>query len=313
MCFCCLFCKKGAQTRFERKRAQSEAEEAAVMEQFGYTSDGMYMQNGPSSYGRSPSPEKPPPLIRAGSPDRGSHQHRERARSESSFVFRTTSPTPRRRDPRSPDRIRKTSDAQAEKTYFVSGLERPPFTSHQTKYVFSISPPKHSAVANAYVDAVSAKPPPSPAPQRASAPASPVVPQRSSSRDVLRSRSVTREWSPPHGRPMQRQYSDNSLDRDLPVITSTTTTRGSTTTQPTTALLPHGFTLPPGGIPPGGVLVIREEVKKKTTTKHDPDEPDEGVPKITAPKPSGDLKKRLILLIRDSLSLIFFISNYINM
>ena len=33
---------------------------------------------------------------------------------------------------------------KSEKNYFISGIERPPFTTHQTKYTFSVSPPKFS-------------------------------------------------------------------------------------------------------------------------------------------------------------------------
>ena len=40
------------------------------------------------------------------------------------------------------------SPCKAEKSYYVSGIERPPFTTHQTKYFFSISTPQPPASAS---------------------------------------------------------------------------------------------------------------------------------------------------------------------
>ena len=95
---------------------------------------------------------------------------------------------------------------KTEKKYYVSGVERPPFTTHQTKYTFSVSSSK---------DGTRSKPPPSPAPLGRSAPASPIIPQRSqSSRDaMIRSQSMNREY----GRGVigqQRSYASTEyLDR----------------------------------------------------------------------------------------------------
>ena len=66
-----------------------------------------------------------------------------------------------------------TDSYRSEKRYYVTGVERPPFTTHQTKYTFSVSSSKDGNGRS--------KPPPSPAaslPPQRSAPASPIVPVR---------------------------------------------------------------------------------------------------------------------------------------
>lgn len=177
-----------AQTSLARRRAQSEVEENPILDQ--YSQPDFSTPNGPSfdsysqdeRYGRKPV-----------SPD-----------------FRRKAMTP--------DPIRRSysvSDSQkSEKSYWVSGLERPPFTTHQTKYTFSISPPKHSVTnTEAYLGNVTAKPPPSPAPGRSSAPGSPTIPQRgTSSREAVKSRTTTRDYQS-QGRPLYRHRSDVSFER----------------------------------------------------------------------------------------------------
>ena len=144
---------KTAQTSIKKKRAQSDADEQEIINQIIRSEQDVFAQNG--TY-RSPSPEKP--------------------------YQKPTSPQPIRR-------TYSTDSHKSEKSYFVSGLEKPPFTTAQTKYTFSVSPPKYS-------NGISGKPPPSPGPLRASAPSSPLVPVRGSSKDAMvRSRSVTKEWS----------------------------------------------------------------------------------------------------------------------
>ncbi len=171
---------------------------------------------------RSRSVGSPPPLSR--SPPRRSLDTRGRDHhKQESFVFRTTSPRPIRREIRhdvfmSPEPLRRSHSMEhnhnhkTEKTYFVSGLERPAFTTHQTKYVFSISPPKQSSFSETYT--VKSKPPPSPG-MGQSAPTSPIIPLRgtSSKEAVMRSRTITPDWQPTHGHPLTRQLSDTSFDR----------------------------------------------------------------------------------------------------
>lgn len=149
---------KNAQTSIKKKRAQSDAEEQAIIDQFMQNDhQDVFTQNG--TY-RSQSPEKVTTYKKPSSPQP---------------IRRTYS----------------TDSHKSEKSYFVSGLERPPFSTAQTKYTFSVSPPK-----SATMNGISGKPPPSPALVRASAPSSPLVPIRSSSKEaVVRSRSVTREWT----------------------------------------------------------------------------------------------------------------------
>ena len=123
---------KSAQSTLTRRRAQSEAEEDAVVQQYAKTDRNVFAQNGPT-YAITPSP---------------------------------TSPRVERKE-------------RTEKNYFVSGIERPPFTTHQTKYTFSVSPPQSG----------SAKPPVG----RYSTPSSPIVPVRgnSSHEAVVRTRTIS--------------------------------------------------------------------------------------------------------------------------
>ena len=152
---------KNAQTSIKKKRAVNEADEQAVIEQFMQQDQDVFAQNGPAFGVRSPSPEK-----------------------VTTTYMKRSSPEPIRQ-------VYPTDTQKTEKSYFVSGLERPPFSTAQTKYTFSVSPPKSSLT-----NGISGKPPPSPMLGRASAPSSPLIPVRSSSRDAMvRSRSVTREWT----------------------------------------------------------------------------------------------------------------------
>ena len=128
--------------------------------------------------------------------------------------------------PRTHHRTFSESDSyKAEKSYFVSGVERPPFTTHQTKYTFSVSPPKQASTQPDYAqnsygaNVMSSKPPPSPGPiGRSSAPNSPLIPSRgpSSKEAVNRTQQRPKEYQP-HGRPLTRQRSDTSFDRDQPL------------------------------------------------------------------------------------------------
>ena len=95
---------RNAQDSFENKKAQNRADEAVWDKYSKRTRDTFTTQNGPY-YGRD---NRPPP--RPVSP----------AMSDITHTYST------------------------EKKYYVSGLERPPFTTNQTKYTFSISPPKRS-------------------------------------------------------------------------------------------------------------------------------------------------------------------------
>ena len=113
------------------------------------------------------------------------------------------------------------SSYKTEKSFFVSGLERPPFTTSQTQYTFSVSPPTSQAgfdaADNTYGAIMTHKPPPVPA-GRSSAPTSPIIPTRSSSRGVVeRSRTTTtttREWQT-QGKPFAKQQIDSSFEDDI--------------------------------------------------------------------------------------------------
>ena len=249
---------KSAQSRFMSKRAQSSAEEQAVVESYARTeATPNFQTNGPHLLPVStPSPEKekprsfsplqqrePSPVVqRAMSPPQIQHKvHRspERITSPERFASppRLVSPPPRTKSPAmhmhtvmiNQPQVVNRDNYKTEASYFVSGIERPPFTTHQTKYTFCVSPPVDARMkptdiftTNAYI---SAKPPPSPGPGRSSAPNSPLIPQRGSSRDVMsrnRTTSTTqREWSS-HGRVLQRQRSDTTYDRDPPIIVQRT-------------------------------------------------------------------------------------------
>ena len=214
---------KNAQNSFTRKRAQSEAEEDTIMQEYARQDRSGY-QNGsvtPTPTYRSE--------ISSPSPDRD----RDRDGYRSQRFWASPSPTP--------ESVRKTEsryreETKADKTFWVSGLERPPNTTQQTKYTFSVSPP------------VTAKPPPSPGPYR-SAPSSPIVPQRSqASREAVRSRSANRDMN---GRHHTRQRSDTTFDRDRdlspPILAQATLPRsqGSPHHVPYSSLPPQ----PPSSIP----------------------------------------------------------------
>lgn len=85
----------------------------------------------------------------------------------------------------SPERVDLQDQYKTEKRFFVSGLERPPFTTAQTKYTFSVN------------DSVASKPPPSPGLGRPTTPGSPQIPVRgnSSHEAVQRSRTTQRDWN----------------------------------------------------------------------------------------------------------------------
>ena len=138
--------------------------------------------------------------------------------TEPQFERRHISPEPLRKA-MTPDPVRRSHSVQgdsyrAEKSYFVSGVERPPFTTHQTKYTFSVSPPKPAGNG----ESIRAKPPPSPNLGRSSAPNSPVIPQRgASSREaVARTRTMTREYTQTGQTRLLRQLSDSSFERSMP-------------------------------------------------------------------------------------------------
>ena len=98
---------------------------------------------------------------------------------------------------------------KSEKKYYVSGVERPPFTTHQTKYTFSVSSSKDNAGRS--------KPPPSPSPALGrSAPASPIIPQRSVAKESSMNRSQSMNRSESYGRAQslgrQRSHTASSVD-----------------------------------------------------------------------------------------------------
>ena len=276
---------KSAQMRFTSKRAQSDAEEEAILAQYS-NRELFAAQNGPA-FIRSPSPEKTPPLIKPTTPEPPPRRHSSPPRRYSpprskstpphkspprksrsperktheSFVFRTTSPRPVRREFNvtrefaSPEPLRRShsmdrhtsSSHKTEKTYYVSGLERPAFTTHQTKYVFSVSPPKSSMGYHEYHGSIRTKPPPSPAALRASAPTSPLIPQRgtSSKEAVIRSRTLSRDWVSPS---LPRQNSDTSFDRYRdysPPLSPTTLPANYSMPPETAAYVPTNYSMPP--------------------------------------------------------------------
>ncbi len=129
--------------------------------------------------------------------------------------FRTTSPHPIPRSSslnygrdyvgshrRSHSLSEATTTEKMEGNYFVSGLERPAFTTQQTKYVFAISPPKTSQADNSGKTSGRTSAPP--------------TPTRTSSRDwMTRARTLQQEWSSPQHRPITRKLSDTAVyDRD---------------------------------------------------------------------------------------------------
>ena len=152
---------KSAQSTLTRRRAESEAEEDAVVQQYTRKDRNVFAPNGPATYAvMTPSPTSPPQIV----------DHTERS----------------------------------EKNYFVSGIERPPFTTHQTKYTFSVSPPQSGT----------ARPGNKPPVGRVSAPGSPVVPVRGSSSQeaVVRTRTVS-----------ARDYQMNGNDPFTPSTSAVTT------------------------------------------------------------------------------------------
>ena len=168
---------KNAQSTLARKRAASQQDEDAVLEEYAKQQPGVFLQNGPLHGVGTPSPEPSPTKAR------------------------------------SPEPLERHNSYKAEKKFFVSGIERPPFTTHQTKYTFSVSPPKLSN------GSLKNKPPPSPCLGRSSAPNSPIIPARgqSSKEAVMRTRTTSvssnKDWES-HGRKLNRQRSDCSYDRD---------------------------------------------------------------------------------------------------
>ena len=185
---------KNAQNSLMRRRVQSEADERAVVAEYAKQDKNVFVQNGPVYSMSSPTAEERA-FFKAQSPD--------------------SSWSPQYGD-----------NYKAEKSYFVSGVERPPFTTHQTKYTFSVSSPKHRTVQqqqqpeyaqNSYGANVASKPPPSPGPLgRSSAPNSPLIPARGQSSKEAMARSRPKESQ--HGRMLTRQRSDISHDRDRPVL-----------------------------------------------------------------------------------------------
>ena len=114
---------------------------------------------------------------------------------------------------------------RTENRYFVSGVERPPFTTHQTKYTFSVSPSS----------TLMSKPPPSPGVGgQPMTPSSPQIPVRgTSSHEAVQSRTSQRDWS---SQCRSKTKSDGYKE---------------STVGPIRPKSPGG--LPPGGIPPGGI------------------------------------------------------------
>lgn len=171
---------KNAQNSFQRRRTESESNEKDIIEQYSQKENAdVFMANGPS-YAIKQSPD-------------------ERYR-------RTFSPTSLQRSASAVE----SSDYKTEKKYYVSGVERPPFTSHQTKYTFSVSPPKSSD------GAIKNKPPPAPGQLGRSAPTSPIIPQRgvsSQSAVQSRSKSATREWTTGRTGGGDMPYTDSYSDR----------------------------------------------------------------------------------------------------
>lgn len=78
---------------------------------------------------------------------------------------------------------------KSERSYYVSGIERPPFTTHQTKYVFSVSSPH---VSGGHPGNVS---PTLQLLQKASTKCSPPTPQRGeSSREAMKQSAMMHDW-----------------------------------------------------------------------------------------------------------------------
>ena len=81
---------------------------------------------------------------------------------------------------------------ETKKSFFVSGIERPPYTTQQTKYTFSVSPQRiDDGVSPSFYGGTNRPPP---APVRTSAPTSPVVPQRGNSSREAVLRTQSRNW-----------------------------------------------------------------------------------------------------------------------
>ena len=183
------------------------------------------------------------------------------------FRFRTTSPRPVVRSAsmggyhhhkRSHSFSEASSAEKSEKTYFVSGLERPAFTTHQTKYVFSVSPPK-SSTAKTDRSGKTLSPEPTPPPLY------PIIPQRTSSREFMaRQRTMRQEWGS-HG----RKHPDTSFDRDPYGHASSLT---HSTTQPNRQPLVDAqnysnYSMPSNNRESTPVSVIEDHVIKMTVPK----------------------------------------------
>ena len=197
-----------------------------------------------------------------------SPEPRSPKRDDGTFRFRTTSPRPVVRSAsmggyhhhKRSHSFSEASTEKSEKTYFVSGLERPAFTTHQTKYVFSVSPPK-SSTARSEGGKPSLSPEPTPPPQY-----QPMIPQRSSSREFMaRQRSLRQEWGS-HG----RKLTDTSFDRD-PYGHASTLTHSTTQqirTQPLVdAQNSPNYSMPSNNREPTPVSVIEDHVIKMTVPK----------------------------------------------
>lgn len=138
-------------------------------------------------------------------------------RDDETFRFRTTSPRPvvrsaslggyyQHKRSHSLSEAPLTTMEKSESTYFVSGLERPAFTTQQTKYVFAVSPPKSTT----------AKTDGGKQPLTSYTDGAPSIPQRTSSREFMaRQRTMRQEWGS-HGR---KQLSDANHHHDPYTLT----------------------------------------------------------------------------------------------
>ena len=154
---------RNAQSSLQRRRAESESQEREILEQYSRQDIGGVFSAVPTTNG------VPPYATVKGDERRpiGGKLQRSASALESGEY------------------------TKAEKKYWVTGVERPPFTTHQTKYTFSVSPPKNST------DSLRNKPPPGP--YGRSAPTSPIIPQKNTTTSTSqsqnqRSKSVTKEW-----------------------------------------------------------------------------------------------------------------------
>jgi hypothetical protein len=211
---------RSAQNSLNHRRAVSDVEEDSIMQQYtkvnrSYVHNGVqqssYSQQERSFSTSSAPPRRPPsptqeallnrPVEVVCTATQQQQQETERQRIERLHQRSQSVPVV--------DSYHDSS-LSSEKSYWVSGLERPPFTTHQTKYTFSVSPPKPAVASHLTetVTTIKSKPPPSPI-GRISAPTSPIIPTRgTSSREaVARSRSLSTQG---------RQSSDPELSELVP-------------------------------------------------------------------------------------------------